>query len=552
MADKITVSFKSGSIAKYDKGTSLLLIGKERQQYYESSIVAAKVNNDIKNLSYKLSKDCYVDFLDLTTTEGIKIYQRSLTFVLHMAVVSLYPAGKLTVEHSLSKGLYCEIHLERALTENDVNLLQRRMADIIAGDYPIVKKGVPIQSAIELFQCSGQREKVRLLKQLSRKRVSLYYCQEIYDYFYGEMVPSTGYLADFALHYYKPGLVLLFPEKENPHTIPAFISQPKLFSIFRETEEWGKILECGYVGTLNECIRNGKAADLIRISEALHEKKTAQIADFIAQHKEEVRIILIAGPSSSGKTTFAQRLTVQLRVNGVKPVSISLDDYFIDRDRTPRDENGEYDFESIDALDLELFNQDLVKLLDSQTVELPTYNFLTGTREYKGNIIKISRQQPLIIEGIHGLNERLTQAIPKSNKIKIYISALTQLSLDDHNRIPTTDGRLLRRIVRDSQFRGHDAIQTLRMWSSVRRGEEKNIFPFQEEADVMFNSALIYELAILKKYAQPLLAKVRIYQPEYSEAKRLLDFLESFDCVDDFAVPANSILREFIGNTCFQ
>ncbi len=551
MAEKITVSLANGSFAQYDKGTPLLSIGKELQQHFESPIVAAKVDNDIKDLSYKLSKDCFVVFLDLTTTEGIRIYQRSLTFILHMAVISLFPAGRLTVEHSLSKGLYCEVHLDRALTDKDVELLEKRMSEIIAGDYPIVKKTVSIESAIDLFQRSGQNEKVRLLKQLSRKRVSLYYCQEVYDYFYGEMVPSTGYLANFALHFYKPGLVLLFPEKENPNLIPAFVSQPKLFSIFRETEEWGMILECGYVGTLNECIRNGNAPDLVRISEALHEKKTAQIADFIAQHKEEVRIILIAGPSSSGKTTFAQRLTVQLRVNGVKPVSISLDDYFIDRDRTPRDENGEYDFESIEALDLELFNQDLVKLLDSKAVELPTYNFLTGKREYKGNIIKISRQQPLIIEGIHGLNERLTRSIPKNNKIKIYISALTQLSLDDHNRIPTTDGRLLRRIVRDSHFRGHDAIQTLRMWPSVRRGEEKNIFPFQEEADIMFNSALIYELAVLKKYAQPLLNKVKKDQPEYSEAKRLLDFLESFDCVDDFAVPANSILREFIGNTCF-
>ncbi len=414
-----------------------------------------------------------------------------------------------------------------------------------------MRKRLPTSAAIKLFAGTGHPEKAKLLKMLNRETVSIYYCEEVYDYFYSSLVPSTGYLKVFGLKYYPPGFILRFPARENPRELPAFVDQPKLARIFGEAEQWGKILNCGYVSTLNDYIEENSVKDIIRVAEALHEKKIAQIADYIAEHRREVRIILVAGPSSSGKTTFAERLSVQLRVNGVRPVPISLDDYFVDRAYTPRDEQGNYDFEDIEALDLELFNKHLTELLAGREVVLPAYNFMTGEREYRGRKIRIKADQPLIIEGIHGLNERLTQAIDKERKVKIYISALTQLSIDNHNRIPTTDTRLIRRIVRDSQFRNNNAGKTLQIWPSVRRGEERNIFPFQEEADIMFNSALIYELAVLKKYAEPLLEQVPPDSQVYPEARRLLKFLAFFRLGDETEVPTNSILREFIGNSCF-
>jgi uridine kinase len=474
-----------------------------------------------------------------------------LAFVLIAAVHELFPDGEVTVEHSLSKGLYCEVHKSTPLSAADVAMLEKQMRHIVEQDRPILRKVMTTEAAIQLFETSGHAEKVRLLRQLKREKVSIYYCGELYDYFYGTMVPSTGYLTVFGLRFYSPGLILLFPEKENPAILPPFIEQPQLAKVFREAEQWGQILQCGYVGALNEYVRSETISDIIRVAEALHEKKVAQVADFVAEHCSEVRIILIAGPSSSGKTTFAQRLNIQLRVNALRPIAISLDDYFVDRCYTPCDSEGNYDFEAIEAIDLPLFNEHLARLLQGEKVELPSYNFTNGKREYNGRYIKLDKNQPLIIEGIHGLNERLTESVPRARKVKIYISALTQLSIDHHNRIPTTDTRLIRRIVRDSQFRAHDALKTLQIWASVRRGEERNIFPFQEEADIMFNSALIYELGVLKKYAEPLLQKVAIEQPEYYEAKRLLNFLEYFDSIDDEEIPGNSILREFTGRSCF-
>jgi uridine kinase len=467
------------------------------------------------------------------------------------AAKDLFPTGEVTVEHSLSKGLYCELHLEQEVTPQDVQNLEKRMREIVDEERPLLRKSLPLAEAISLFETAGQVEKVRLLRLLKREKVSIYYCGDIYDYFYGNMVPSTGYLQCFELVFYHPGVILRFPEKEKPDVLPTFVEQPKLAQIFLEAERWGRILHCGYVSTLNEHVLNEQAADIIRVAEALHEKKIAQIADFISEHRKEVRVILVAGPSSSGKTTFAQRLNIQLRVNGVRPVSISLDDYFVDREFTPLDEKGNYDFEAIEAIDLDLFNEHLIHLLQGEQVKIPSYNFLTGEREYRGNSIQIAKDQPLIVEGIHGLNERLTNAISREQKVKIYISALTQLSIDNHNRIPTTDARLIRRIVRDSQFRAHDALQTLQIWPSVRRGEERNIFPYQEEADIMFNSALIYELGVLKKYAEPLLEKISAESIQYSEAKRLLNFLAYFHSIADDEVPTNSILGEFIGKSCF-
>ncbi|MGI6092970.1 MAG: nucleoside kinase [Veillonellaceae bacterium] len=547
---EILVSYGNGE-ERYACGTTLLQISQDAQKFFDTPIVAARINNEIKGLESQVTEDCNIEFLDLKTEVGNRIYQRSLAFIMVTAVQEIFPYGEVTVEHSLGNGLYCELHLGREVTPDDIAKLEQKIKLIIKEDRLIVKKTLPIAEAINLFSASGQIEKVKLLEQLDRDKVDIYYCGASYDYLHGTMVPCTGYIKIFALTYYKPGFILRFPTKDEPSAIPAFVDQPKLAQIFREAERWGGILKCGYVASLNDYIHKNEIGDIIRVAEALHEKKIAQIADFVSEHRDKVRIILVAGPSSSGKTTFAQRLSIQLRVNGFRPIPISLDDYFVDREFTPRDENGEYDFEAIEAIDLPLFNDHLTRLLNGEAVSIPTYNFKTGQREFNNRIIQIKADQPLIIEGIHGLNERLTSAIPRDHKIKVYISALTQLSIDNHNRIPTTDTRLIRRLVRDNQFRGHDALRTLELWRSVRRGEDRNIFPFQEDADIMFNSALIYELSVLKKYAEPLLKKVNNSRPEYSEAKRLLNFLSHFASIDDVDIPSTSILREFIGKSCF-
>lgn len=551
MSDKVLITYSNGRTCEYAKGVTLLELSRNEAHRYITPVVAAKVNNGIKDLQSVVQQNSKIDFIDFYSSDGMKVYQRSMTLVMIAAAQELFPGCEITVEHSLSKGLYCELHHGRDVTPEDVERLEQHMQQIIAEDRPIERKVVPKNEAIELFKAVGRMEQVSLLEHLDRETVVLYYCGQVYDYLYGTMTPSTGYLKVFELKNYPPGIILRLPEKEAPDKLPQFSENPKLFKVFQEAAEWGNILRCSYVANLNEHTKAGGIGDIIRVAEALHEKKLAEIADYIASHHNEVRVILVAGPSSSGKTTFAQRLNIQLRVNGLWPVPISLDDYFVDRDRTPVDENGEYDFEAIEAIDLPLFNAHLARILAGEEVEMPTYNFMTGKREYRGHRIKVDKGQPLIIEGIHGLNERLTSAVPRHCKIKIYISALTQLSIDSHNRIPTTDARLIRRIVRDSKFRSHDALMTLRMWNSVRRGEERNIFPFQEQADLMFNSALIYELAVLKKYAEPLLQKVTNQDPEYSEAKRLLNFLEYFDSVEDDDIPHNSILREFIGKSCF-
>ncbi|SCM79659.1 Threonine--tRNA ligase [uncultured Sporomusa sp.] len=552
MSEKISVTFSNGRTVEYEKGVTLLEISRDAAHRYTTPVVAAKVNNTIRDLQNVLEQDSVVDFLDLRSEAGMKVYQRSVTFVLIAAAQELFPGSEVTVEHSLSKGLYCELHHGRDIMPEDVEKLEQHMRQIIEEDRPIVRKTLPKAEAIEMFKAAGQREKVSLLEQFDKENVNIYYCGQVYDYLYGNMTPSTGYVKVFELKYYPPGIILRLPEKDNPNVLPKFVENPKLFKVFKEAAQWGNILRCAYVANLNECTGKEDITDIIRVAEALHEKKIAQIADFVASHRDEVRVILVAGPSSSGKTTFAQRLNIQLRVNGVWPVPLSLDDYFVDREKTPVDEHGEYDFESIEAIDLELFNSHLARILSGEEVEMPTFNFKTGQREYRGHRIKVDKSQPLIIEGIHGLNERLTSSVPRHCKIKIYISALTQLSIDSHNRIPTTDARLIRRIVRDSEFRSHDALMTLKMWPSVRRGEERNIFPFQEEADLMFNSALIYELAVLKKYAEPLLQKITPDDSEYSEARRLLNFLEYFIPVEDNEIPQNSILREFIGKSCFE
>lgn len=523
------------------------------QQYFQTPIVAAKVDNVLKDLQSEVTEYETIEFVDRTMEDGFKVYQRSVVYLMIVAVRELFVDAEITVEHSISGGLYCEMHMERPLEEDDVRAIEKRMRRIVDEDRAVTRCAWPRRKVVRLFKENGQLAKAKLVSSLERDLVSIYECGGFYDYLYGPMIPSTGSLGLFALDYAAPGLVVRVPTVADPTKVPPFVAQEKLSEIFAEAEQWARILECPYVVSLNYHNRTNAIRDLIRVSEALHEKKIAQIADYIASNTEQIRLVLVAGPSSSGKTTFAQRLAIQMRVNGVRPLSLSLDDYFLDRARTPKDAQGNYDFESLEALDVALFNEHLIRLFKGERVEIPSYNFVTGEREMRGNFLQLDENQPLIVEGIHGLNEALTRLIPRAVKYKVYVSALTQLAIDGHNRIPTTDARLFRRMVRDHRTRGSYALRSIRQWPKVRAGEEKNIFPYQEEADAMFNTSLIYELGVLKKYAKPLLKEVDASLPEYAEATRLLGFLAYFDdIVAEDEVPRNSILREFIGGSCFS
>ncbi len=542
----------NGMEKEYPAGKTLGEISKEMEPYFAHPILAGIVNNNVRELGYRLNKDAHIDFIDAGTDEGVRIYSRSLSFVFIRAARELFPGSRVSIEHSLSKGLYCEIEGQTPMSDEAVAQLQERMDEIIERDEPFVRLTMPREEAVRLFSERGQKDKVRLYQRRPEEYVDLHSCGWLVENFYETLVPSTRYLALFELLYYPPGIILRFPVKENPKKLPSFEEHRKLFEIFREAEKWGEILEVEDAASVNELVENGMGPEMMRVQEALHEKKVAAIADQIEKEKDRARVILIAGPSSSGKTTFAQRLRIQLRVNGLKPAAISLDDYFLDRDKTPLDEHGEYDFEALEAIDLDLFNEHLQKLIQGEEVEIPTFNFIDGKRGYNGHQLKITEDQPIIIEGIHGLNEKLTRSVPRMQKFKIYISALTQLNLDSYNRIPTTDTRLIRRLVRDYHFRGHKAVETIARWPSVRRGEEKCIFPFQEEADAMFNSALVYELGVLKPHAEPLLKSVKKTRQEYIEASRLLRFLDHFVPFECQEIPVNSIMMEFIGGSCFM
>jgi uridine kinase len=547
----VQVVLPGGQTVACRGGRALLAISEEVQCHYPYRIVAALVNNELLELNTEVQEEGLIQFLDLTTREGARIFHRSLTFLLITAVHELFPDAIVKVEHSISKGLYCEVEKEPSLSADDITRLEQKMWQMVKADLPFKKRRAALPEAEEVFTREGFDDKVQLLKYWPKDYLSLYSLGELEDTLYGYHVPSTGYLHLFALEYYRPGLILRFPAEKDPSIIPPFAEQPKLFSIFREAEKWGRILGFDTAGTMNQLFEHGKGPEVVRVAEALHEKKVAQIADLITEKRDDICVILVAGPSSSGKTTFAQRLRTQLMVNGMQPYPISLDDYFVDRNNTPLDESDKPDFEHIEAIDLPLFNEHLLRLISGEEVEIPTFNFTTGTREYHGKRIRLEEGQPLIIEGIHGLNERLTQSIPRTRKYKIYISALTALNIDRHTRIHTTDTRLLRRIVRDNQFRGADAVTTISRWPSVRRGEERNIFFLQEEADIMFNSSLVYEQSVIRKFAEPLLRKIGREQAEYIDAKRLLTFLSFFVPLEPHDVPSNSILREFIGESCF-
>ncbi|BEP28074.1 nucleoside kinase [Helicovermis profundi] len=547
---KINISIGE-KIEIVDRGIRLEVIADAHQKEDKPLIVAAIVNNKLRELTFRLENDSVIEFIDIKGLDGARIYRRSLTFVLLRAAMECFEDIRLTVEHSLNKGLYFEYKFERRLNQNDVDKIKQKMKEIIDNDEPIVKSQISKDKAKEIFNKYKMYPKVELLKYREYDYVNIYSLGWFKNYFYGYMVPFTGFLKVFDLKPYDSGLILLYPGRQLYDKLPEYVEQPHLASIYKESENWGEILGVEYVSNLNKSIEDETYGELMRISEGLHEKKVANIADIITESKK--RLVLIAGPSSSGKTTFANRLKIQLKVNGLKPITLSTDDYFVDRENTPRDENGDYDFETIKSVDVDLFNKNLSDLLSGKEVELPTFNFKLGKREYLGNKLKIRKEQMIIIEGIHGLNEILTKAIDKKDKFKIYISALTQLNIDDHNRIPTTDTRLIRRIVRDSKSRGHSAETTIKLWPSVRRGEEKNIFPHQENADIMFNSALVYELGSLKKHAEPLLSAIEETSPAYSEAKRLLKFLGYFMSIDDDGlIPCTSILKEFVGGSCFN
>ncbi|WP_032076005.1 nucleoside kinase [Clostridium drakei] len=544
---KVKINDKELSI---EKGTTLYDAIKKSGYEEKIPIVLGKISGEYYELTSTIEENSEIEVVNITDKLGSKTFIRTLQFILIKSVFDLFPEAQITIEHSLSKGLFGEIHKDTPLTEEDIHKIKIRMNEIIQKNIEIKKVSMDRKKAIEIFSMYKMEDKVRLLNHVNTATVKLYELDGRYDYFYGSMAYSTGIINLFDLEYYEPGFLLKYPIETDPFNIPRSAEYKKLSKIFRETEQWGNILDVGDVGSLNDKVEDNEIIDIIRVAEALHEKKIAYIADMISERKN-VKIVLIAGPSSSGKTTFARRLGIQLRVNGLMPIPISLDDYFVDREHTPKDGNGEYDFESIYALDLKLFNKNLEQLLNYEEIEIPSFNFKTGSREWTNQKIKLPSNGVLIIEGIHGLNEMLTNVIPKESKFKIYISALTQLNVDNHNRIATTDVRIIRRIVRDYLSRGYGGEDTLKMWPSIKRGEEKNIFVFQENADVMFNSTLVYELCVLKQYALKELEKISSQSPVYYEALRLKSFLHFFKSVDMELVPDNSILREFIGGSCF-
>ncbi len=537
-----------------EEGTSFETIAKQFQSYFKSPILLAKQNNKLIELSHKIQQGGEVMFYDITCMEGMRVYHRSVSFLMIKAVKEMLgKKASVVIEHSLHKSLYCEVR-EKDVEVNQkfLDTLTEKMKNLVERDIPINKYAFHRDDAIEKVREFGMENKARLFRFRRSSNINLYEMDGVYDYFYGYMVPSTGYLKSFRLMLYENGFLIRFPDRKNPNEILKFTDPEKVSSVFMEQMKWCSLMKVNNVADLNEAITDGKFGDLVRINEALHEKKVAEIADKIYKKRDKVKVVLIAGPSSSGKTTFANRLCVQLRVLGIIPHAISLDDYFINREDVPIDEFGNKDFEDINTLDLKLFNDHITRMIAGETVEMPHYNFVTGKREYNGNYVTLENGGIFVIEGIHGLNDLLTASIAAENKFKIFISAMTQLNIDDHNRISTSDSRLIRRIVRDNQFRGRDATTTIAGWDYVTRGEEKNIFPFQENADAIFNSATIYELSVLKQYAEPLLFKIEQSQSEFVDAKRLIKFLDYFLGANGDAIPNNSIIKEFLGGSCFK
>ena len=541
-----------GQTLNIKDGTTYLELAKNFQKKYDHDIVLVLENNKMRELFRKVKDGAAVTFLTTGQIDGYNTYRRSATLLLLKAIYDVEGMDAvrgMKVEFSAGEGYYVS---SRKMPVNQETLarIEKRMKELVSQNLPIEKRSIPVEEAIEHFTRHGMTDKARLFRFRRSSSVNVYLLDGFEDYYYGYMVPSTGYLKYFKLIPYDEGFVLEFPPRKTPETFGPFREQPKVFQTLKNSTKWGEILNVGTVGALNEQISEGNVGNIILAQEAIMEKGLGDIAAEIASRPDK-KLIMIAGPSSSGKTTFSHRLSIQLMAHGLKPHPIAVDNYFVERVDTPKDENGQYNFECLEAMDIELFNQQMSALLRGEKVFMPTFNFVTGMKEYKGNSLKLGPEDVLVIEGIHCLNDALSYSLPAENKFKIYVSALTQMNIDEHNRIPTTDGRLIRRMVRDARTRGASAQKTISMWPSVRRGEDENIFPYQESADVVFNSALIYELAVLKQYAEPLLFGIRPEDPEYLEAKRLLKFLNYFQGIDSNLIPGNSILREFIGGSFF-
>lgn len=553
-SDLVTVKCLNSNTRKdYPMGTSLIDIFRDQKISLANKPLCALVNNEAKELKFKVFKPKTVEFVDFSHLAGHRAYVRSVAFVLHKAVREMYPKATLRIEHAVSNGYFCKVNGEiETLTPEIIEQIRKRMEEIVEADIPFVRHEEETEKVLQLFEEQGLCDKVKLLKTLGWVYSPYYTLEQTVDYYYGTLVPSTGYIHNFSLVKYHDGALIRIPMRDNPSRLEPVVDMPKLTDIFGEYAKWNGVMKLQNVGDLNEAAGNGKVRDLIKVAEAFHEKKVAHIADLIAERKGQVKIILVSGPSSSGKTTFSKRLSLQLMVAGMHPVGLSLDNYFVDRDKTPLDENGELDFESIHALRLDLFNQHIKELLDGKEVELPQFSFTEGRSFYKGDMMKMEADDVLIIEGIHALNPELTHSIADTFKFKIYVSALTTISLDNHNWIPTSDNRLIRRIIRDYRYRGYSATDTISRWESVRNGEDKWIYPYQENADIMFNSALLFELAVLKRYAEPVLREVRQDNPHYAEAVRLLDFLRYFKSIRDAEIPPTSLIREFLGGSSFR
>lgn len=535
-------------------GKTLIQLVKEENPKYENDIILAKVDGKLKEISDIEITNQKVEYITTADGVGNDTYKRSLVLLMLYSIYKICPKGSIKevkVQHSLSKGLYCDIDADFEINQEFLDKVKAKMFETIELDLPINKESISTDEAIERFEKYGMEDKVKLFKYRRSSFVNVYSVDGYQDYYYGYMAPSTGILKYFDLFLYDKGFVLQLPVKEAPKKVPEFKPQKKLFNVLKQSTQWADMLGVDTVGALNDKIAKGSIGELMLVQEALQEQKIAEIARKIASMPEK-KFVMIAGPSSSGKTTFSHRLSIQLMACGLKPHPIGVDDYFVEREQTPVDENGNFNFEDLHAIDIELFSNHMNKLLAGETVEIPSFNFKSGKKEYKGNYKTLGKDDILVIEGIHCLNDELSHSLPRESKYKIYISALTQLNIDEHNRVATTDGRLIRRMVRDSRTRGASAQRTLGMWESVRRGEEKNIFPFQEEADAMFNSALVHELSVLKPYAEPILFAIGKDEPEYQEAKRLLKFLDYFLACGTENIPNNSILREFVGGGCFN
>lgn len=536
----------------YPLGTSLFEISKDLNIQLENTVAGALVNNQAKELTFCVVKPKRIEFFDVSHRDGIRMYIRSLIFVMYAAVKEVFPDVVLRIDHGISNGYYCELNgLGSEISESDIFAIQHEMNRLIEKDLPFIKKGMLNEEVVDLLKKSGLFDKARLFEQQGNLYSYLYFLNGFCNYFYGHLLPSTGYISNFGLVKYFDGLLLQIPKRKNFNKLRKVENYNKLFEIYREHKDWAQILDLSTIGSLNEFTLQKQSGHVIKISEALHEKKIAEIANKISSKKDEVKVVLVAGPSASGKTTFSMRLGVQLAVNGMRPYQISLDDYFVNRENTPKDEFGEYDFEALEAIDIEFFNKQLIELMDGKEVQLPKFDFHRGKRIKNGNKLKLLPGDILIVEGIHGMNPNLLTKVDTKNTFKIFISALTQISFDEHTHISTADNRLIRRMIRDSNYRGYPAFETIKRWPSVRRGEEKNIFPYQENANVMFNSATLYELAVLKKYAEPVLKEVPENCEEYSEAKRLLEFLAYFKTIEDVEIPPTSLLREFLGGSSF-